>query len=521
MKFTRSSGIILHPSSLPGPDGIGDLGPEAYRWVNFVKECGFGLWQMLPLGPTGYGDSPYQSFSAFAGNPFLVSPALLLEDDLLTAEDLSDRPDFPTSQVDYGPVIQWKVRLLDRAFAHYQESASPALKKELARFQESEASWLEDFALFMAIKESQGMISWDSWPKPLRNREAKALAKFRKENPEAVQRHIFRQFLFFRQWGRLHKYTNEQGIQIIGDIPIFVAFDSADAWSHRELFFMDEEGRPTFVAGVPPDYFSPTGQLWGNPIYRWEAHKETGYAWWIERIRATLKLFDIIRLDHFRGFAGYWEIPAGMPTAEVGRWAPGPGESLFIAIREALKDLPIIAEDLGEITPDVIELREKLELPGMKILQFAFQTDPNDPFLPHHYPVNCVAYTGTHDNDTSVGWYHSAPEKERDFCRRYLARSGNDIAWDMIRAVWSSLAAFTLAPMQDFLSLGNEARMNLPGRPGGNWTWRVEPEQLDEKLIQRIHEINYLYSRMLGEEVAEPGKAIKVSPKAKDMIAAG
>ncbi len=520
MKFIRSAGIILHPTSLPGPDGIGDLGPEAYRWVQFLKECGFGLWQMLPLGPTGYGDSPYQCFSAFAGNPYLVSPALLLDDDLLTASDLSDRPDFPTDHVDYGPVIQWKLTLLDRAFAHFQESASTELKRELGHFQANEAGWLDDFALFMAIKESRGMVSWDSWPKPLRNRDEQALSKFRQEHPEAIQRHIFRQWLFYRQWTRLHEYTNDQGIQIVGDIPIFVAFDSADAWSHRELFFMEKDGSPTFVAGVPPDYFSPTGQLWGNPIYRWDVHKNTGYAWWIDRLKATLKLVDIIRLDHFRGFAGYWEIPAGMPTAEVGRWAPGPGESLFVALREALHDLPIIAEDLGEITPDVIELRETLGLPGMKILQFAFQTDPNDPFLPHNYPRNCVAYTGTHDNDTSVGWYHSAPEKEADFCRRYLARSGEDIAWDMIRAIWQSVATFGIAPMQDFLGLGNEARMNLPGRPGGNWTWRVEPEQLTEQLVEHIHEVNFLYSRMLGQEYAEPGMGIKVSPKAKDMVGA-
>ncbi|RPJ40236.1 MAG: 4-alpha-glucanotransferase, partial [Chloroflexi bacterium] len=277
MKFTRSSGIILHPTSLPGPDGIGDLGPEAYRWVSFLKGCGFGLWQMLPLSPTGYGDSPYQSFSAFAGNPYLVSPALLLEDDLLTADDLSDRPEFPTGRVDFGPVIQWKLKLLDRAFAHFRGSGSAELKRELAHFQASEAHWLDDFALFMAIKEAQGMVSWDNWPKPLRNRDKKALEAFQAENPDAVERHIFRQFLFFRQWSRLHEYTNAQGIKIIGDIPIFVAFDSADAWSHRELFFMDKEGKPTFVAGVPPDYFSPTGQLWGNPIYRWDVHQSSGY----------------------------------------------------------------------------------------------------------------------------------------------------------------------------------------------------------------------------------------------------
>ena len=519
MKFNRSSGIILHPTSLPGPDGIGDLGPEAYRWVNFLKESGVGLWQVLPLGPTGYGDSPYQAFSAFAGNPYLVSPTLLLDDDLLTADDLSDRPEFPTDRVDYGPVIQWKLTLLDRAFANFTKSASDELKIELTQFLATEASWLNDFALFMAIKESQGGVSWENWPRPLRTRDAKALQAFREQNPEAIQRHMFRQFLFFRQWQKLHDYTNEQGITILGDIPIFVAYDSADAWANPDLFYMDKEGKPTFVAGVPPDYFSPTGQLWGNPIYKWETHHKTGYAWWIERIRQTLKLFDVLRIDHFRGFAGYWEIPAGMPTAEVGRWAPGPGAALFEAIRGALGGLPIIAEDLGEITPDVIELRESLGLPGMKILQFAFQNDPADPFLPHNYPRNCVAYTGTHDNDTTVGWYAAAPEPERDLVRRYLARSGNDISWDFIRAVWSSVAMYAMAPMQDLLALDTSGRMNLPGRPGGNWTWRLDSEMLTEALAARMRETNFLYSRLLGEEnPVDPSRGIKVSPKAKDMV---
>jgi 4-alpha-glucanotransferase len=518
MKFTRSSGIILHPTSLPGPDGIGDLGPEAYRWVNFLRDSGFGLWQVLPLSPTGYGDSPYQSFSAFAGNPYLVSPTMLLDDDLLSANDLADRPNFPSDKVDYGPVIQWKLKLLDRAYNNFKKSASDELQIAMARFQLNETSWLPDFALFMAIKEALGGGSWDHWPKPLRSRDPQALEDFRAKNPESIQRHIFRQFLFYRQWEKLHEYTNAQGIQIIGDIPIFVAYDSADAWSHPEMFFMDEEGKPIVVAGVPPDYFSPTGQLWGNPIYRWDVHEQTGYAWWIQRIRQTLKLFDFIRLDHFRGFAGYWEIPAGSPTAETGHWVPGPGAGLFVAIREAFGGLPIIAEDLGEITPDVIELRESLELPGMKVLQFAFQKDPFDPFLPHNYPRNCVAYTGTHDNDTTVGWFRSAPDKERDLARRYLARSGDDIAWDCIRIVWSSIARFTLAPMQDFLSLGNEARMNLPGRAGGNWQWRVDADSLTESLSTRIHEMNYLYSRLLGEDnEIDPLKSIKVTTKATEL----
>ncbi len=518
MKFIRSAGIILHPSSLPGPDGIGDLGPEAYRWIQFLKQAGCRLWQVLPLSPTGYADSPYQAFSAFAGNPYLISPALLLEDDLLAPDDLRDRPEFPVDKVDYGPVIQWKLTLLDRAFQRFQNHPSQELKREFNQFQAREAHWLHDFAVFMAIKESQGMVSWKDWPKPLRTRDEKALLEFQQQNPKAIERITFYQFLFFRQWDALHRHANQHGIQIIGDIPIFVAYDSADAWSHLELFYMDEEGRPVFVAGVPPDYFSPTGQLWGNPIYKWDVHKASGYAWWIERLRATLKLFDIVRLDHFRGFAGYWEIPAEMTTAEIGRWAPGPGMDFFEAIRTDLSDLPIIAEDLGEITQDVIDLREGLGLPGMKILQFAFQNDANDPFLPHNYPRHCVAYTGTHDNDTTLGWYRSAPEREKDFARRYLARSGDDITWDFIRSVWSSVAAFAIAPMQDFLNLGTEARMNLPGTTGGNWSWRVSAETLSaEWLIRRIRETNALYSRVLGEEVEDPTNVIKVSPKAKDL----
>jgi 4-alpha-glucanotransferase len=499
MKYVRSAGIILHPTSLPGPDGIGDIGPEAYRWVNFLAEVGCSLWQVLPLGPTGYGDSPYQCFSAFAGNPYLISPALLYEDGLLTRSDLADRPVFSNDKVDYGPVIQWKLKVVDRAFHHFKKSASSELQLQLKEFTISQANWLEDFALFMAIKEANDGVSWKDWPKPLRSREKQALDEFRRDNPEAIQRHILRQFLFFKQWTALHKYTNDKGIKILGDVPIFVAYDSADAWSHPELFYLDKNGNPTVVAGVPPDYFSKTGQLWGNPIYRWDVHKTGGYAWWIQRIQATLQTVDVIRLDHFRGFAGYWEVPAKKRTAEIGRWMPGPGASFFEAIAKALGGLPIIAEDLGKITPDVVELRDQFNLPGMKLLQFAFSTDSSDPFLPHNYPVNCVAYTGTHDNDTSHGWYQTAPEGERDFCRRYLARSGDDISWDMIRVVWSSVAMMTLAPIQDFLSLGTEARMNLPGTTGNNWSWRMLATTMQDKgLISRIKETNFLYYRTAG-----------------------
>ncbi len=511
MSYERLAGILLHPTSLPGPDGIGDLGPESYRWIDFLSATGCGLWQILPLGPTGFGDSPYQCFSAFAGNPYLVSPALLLDDGLLTRADPTDRPSFPSERVDYGPVIQWKLTLLDRAFARLQTPALAALRIAFEQFCTEEDYWLRDYALFMTLKDEYGGLPWNQWPQPLRQRQPQALESFWQQRQEPISRHCFRQFLFFRQWKALRAVANRRGIRIIGDIPIFVAADSADAWSHPELFYFDAAGQPKVVAGVPPDYFSATGQLWGNPLYNWRAHRRSGYAWWIERFKATLNLVDIIRLDHFRGFAGYWEIPAGKPTAEVGRWVTGPGADFFTAIQQALHGLPLIAEDLGEITSDVIELRERFHLPGMKVFQFAFASDADDPFLPHNYPTNCVAYTGTHDNDTTIGWYQTAPEVERDFCRRYLARSGQDVAWDMIRGVWSSVAAMTLAPMQDFLRLGGEARMNFPGRPSGNWTWRLSPNALSPELGNQIRELNHLYGRNAAEKkTPTPPKAIKM-----------
>jgi 4-alpha-glucanotransferase len=508
MKYKRSSGILLHPTSLPGPNGIGDLGPEAYHWLQFLKDSGCSLWQVLPLGPTGYGDSPYQCFSAFAGNPYLISPTLLLDQGLLDRPDLADRPHFPEHQVNYGEVIQWKLTLLDRAYAHFNQHADASLKQAYQEFQSSEKEWLDDFSTFMAIKETYGGVAWNNWPKPLRTRESSALAKFRQENFELIQRHIFRQFLFFQQWNELHKFARQNGLTIVGDVPIFIAYDSADAWSNPELFYISEDGQPQFVAGVPPDYFSRTGQLWGNPLYRWDVHKNTGFSWWIKRMRSALQLFDVIRLDHFRGFAGYWEVPAGNPTAEFGRWVPGPGADLFNAINQAFGDLPIIAEDLGEITPDVIQLREKFHLPGMKIFQFAFSADPTDPFLPQNYSQNCVAYTGTHDNDTALGWYKSAPEIERKFCLRYLNRNGDDISWDMIRAVWSSVAVMTLAPLQDFLKMDTDARMNYPGRPSGNWGYRFTSSAFTDELKQKIYEINYLYARLPDNKI-KPDKILK------------
>jgi 4-alpha-glucanotransferase len=489
------SGILLHPSSLPGPDGIGDIGPEAYEWVNFLVQSGCNLWQLLPLGPTGYGDSPYQCFSAFAGNPFLISSTLLIDEGLLLLEDLQDRPDFSTESVDFGPVIQWKLKLLDRAYNNFVQKQPEEITEKFQQFINQEKDWLFDFALFMAIKEVNGGLSWDYWDDGLRKRDRKALKNFQDENKTLIESHMFKQFLFFTQWTGLKNYANDQGIKIIGDIPIFISFDSSDAWSNPELFYFDEDFKPTVVAGVPPDYFSATGQLWGNPLYRWEVHKQDRYKWWLKRINSTLKLFDFIRLDHFRGFVNYWEVPAGNETAEIGQWLPGPGADFFEVMQNELGVLPIIAEDLGEISTDVYKLRDQFDLPGMKILQFAFSSDPEDPFLPHNYPVNCVAYTGTHDNDTVLGWYQSAPVEEKDFCRRYLARSGENISWDLIRAVWSSVAKITIAPLQDFLGLGTEARMNYPGRPSGNWSWRVLSHQINSELAQRINEINFLYSR--------------------------
>ena len=504
MRFKRSSGVILHPSSLPGTYGIGDLGKQAHRWLDFLAGCRCGLWQILPLGPTGYGDSPYQCFSAFAGNPYLISPEALSEAGLLQSEDLEDIPDFPQTYIDYGRVIPWKLNLLDMAFASFEKKSSGEIYKSYEQFIQEQASWLNDFTLFMALKEAHQGAAWTSWQPELRDRDPHALSQAVKHLDVNIRRQAFRQFIFFRQWKTLRKRAEELEIRIIGDIPIFVAHDSADVWANPELFYLKEDGLPRVVAGVPPDYFSPTGQLWGNPLYRWRVHKSTAYNWWQQRIRSTLEMVDIIRLDHFRGFAGYWEVRGKAKTAEIGRWVRGPGKEIFQVIRRSLGELPIIAEDLGVITADVEKLRDDLGYPGMKILQFSFEGNPKDPFLPHNYPGNCVVYTGTHDNDTARGWYERVSEEKRDFCRRYLNSDGSDVAWDMIRAAWASVAAMAIAPMQDFLNLGNAARMNYPGNPSGNWAWRMPEESMDEELQERIRELNYLYDRGssdLGQEL--------------------
>jgi 4-alpha-glucanotransferase len=496
--FSRAGGILLHPSSLPGPYGIGDLGPQAYKFVDWLESTGCRLWQVLPLGPTGYGDSPYQCFSAFAGNPYLISFETLMEEGLLSKDDAAAMPAFNPLSVDYGALIPWKLDLLQKAFSHLPSSAK-TIQHEFEQFCVDNASWLDDFALFMSLKEANGGGAWSGWERSLRKREPAAMEKARTDHQDDILRHSFYQFLFFRQWNTLRAYANERDIKIIGDIPIFIAYDSADAWANPELFFLDEKSLPTVVAGVPPDYFSKTGQLWGNPLYRWDVHKESGYAWWLERFRSVLNFVDVVRLDHFRGFAGYYEIPYGAPTAETGQWMTGPGKDFFRTVSHEFSGngnvtLPIIAEDLGVITSDVIELREEFNLPGMKILQFGF-TGPENPFLPHNYPANCVAYTGTHDNDTAIGWFESAPPEERKFALRYLNSDGSDFAWDLIRGVWSSVAVYAIAPMQDVLRLGTEARMNYPSRLGGNWEWRMTGDDLSEALAKRLQEFNELYLR--------------------------
>ncbi|MCC7361371.1 MAG: 4-alpha-glucanotransferase [Anaerolineales bacterium] len=490
----RGSGLLLHPTSLPGRYGIGDLGPAAYAWVDALARAQQKWWQVLPLGPTGYGDSPYQCFSAFAGNPYLISPEELVQLGLVRPAE-ADTRQFPADQVDFGPVIDYKTWLMGRAWAAFKGGAASGLRADFDAFRAAEVAWLDDFAFFMALKAQQGGGAWLAWPAPLRQREPAALTQARAALGDAIAQVQFQQFLFFRAWRALKAYANHQGLRLIGDLPIFVSSDSADVWAHPELFQLDADRRPVAVAGVPPDYFSATGQLWGNPLYDWAALQRTGYAWWIERFRAALQQVDLVRLDHFRGFEAYWRIPAGLPTAEVGEWVPGPQGDLLAAVQAGLGSLPIIAEDLGVITPAVEALRDGFGLPGMKILQFAFGGATEDRFLPHTYDKNCVVYTGTHDNDTTLGWYTAATAGERDFVRRYLARDGRDIAWDLIRLAWASVANLAVAPLQDVLSLGTAARMNLPGRLGDNWSWRFRAGQLTPSLLDQLADLTTVYAR--------------------------
>jgi 4-alpha-glucanotransferase len=511
MDLIRSSGILLHPTSFPGPHGIGELGKHAYDFIDYLVEAKQSLWQVLPLGPTGYGDSPYASFSSFAGNPYLINLTDLVEAGDLAPADLADLPDFPLDHIDYGWLIDWKVPLLEKAALNFLTGAEASRKADFDAFCAENADWLEDYALFMAVKELYdqkareenvfGAMWSNYWDKDIALRRPKAVARWKKERAEAISIRKVWQYYFFRQWTALRQYANDHGIKIIGDIPIFVAPDSVDVWANRELFHLDEEGQPTVVAGVPPDYFSETGQLWGNPLYDWEAMAEQGFQWWINRIQATLRQVDIIRIDHFRGFEAYWEVPAGEETAIKGQWVKAPGKELFETVKEALGELPILAEDLGVITPEVEALRDRFGFPGMKVLQFAFDAkeagnlNPTNDFLPHNHSFRSVVYTGTHDNDTTQGWYSERSAEERDLIRRYLSRDDHDVVWDFIRLAMASVACYAVIPLQDVFNLGSDARMNRPAILGGNWTWRYRPQALNAWSSSRLREMVNLYGR--------------------------
>ena len=495
--FERSSGILFHPTSLPGKYGIGTLGKEAYAFIDFLKKSRQKLWQIFPLGPTGYGDSPYQSFSSFAGNPYLIDFDLLIEAHLLSEEDLRDVFFGDNEEyIDYGAIYNQKYPLLRRAYENFKSSDNHEMRENLEHFKRENASWLNDYSLYISLKNHFNGLPWNEWAHDIKNREHGAMEHYRNELADDIEYHNFIQFLFFKQWGDVKRYANENGIKIIGDIPIFVAADSSDAWANPEIFLFDEERKPVKVAGVPPDYFSATGQLWGNPLYNWQKLKESNYSWWVERVRANLSTCDIIRIDHFRGFEAYWAVPYGDDTAINGQWEPGPGIDLFNAIKSQLGELPIIAEDLGLMTQGVIDLREATGFPGMKILGFAFDSGEENDYLPHTYTKNCVVYTGTHDNDTLIGWFQKAKEEDRQFARDYLnSRSDDEIHWDAIRGAWSSVANMAISPVQDFLGLGSEARINTPGVAAGNWQWRLKHGVLTDELAERIAKLTKVYSR--------------------------
>jgi 4-alpha-glucanotransferase len=498
VNFPRASGILLHPTSLPGEFGIGDLGDEALSFIEFLSSSSQSYWQVLPLGPTGYGDSPYQCFSAFAGNTLLISPHRLVQTALLSNTDLQSHPAFVAERVQYGPVHDFKKLLLKKAYDNFQSSTDADLRKGFADFCAQAASWLDDYALFRALKDAHDGRAWNTWESGLVKREAGALEKAGAKLRDEVNAQKFYQYLFFRQWSEIKAVCRERGIKIIGDMPLFVAHDSADVWTNQQLFKLDEYGRSLFVAGVPPDFFSKTGQLWGNPIYDWERMREDGFKWWIERMRAMLAMFDIVRLDHFRGFAAAWEVPGGDQTAEHGAWVNAPGRELFGALKAALGELSVIAEDLGEITPDVEALRAEFDFPGMRVLQFAFGGDAHNLHLPHNYASNFIAYTGTHDNPTARSWFDSLDERTREHCLKYLGSDGKEINWDMMRATFSSVADTAITPLQDVLGLGREGLMNIPATTDGNWSWRFRAGNLTGKLAERLREMCGLYGRTAG-----------------------
>ena len=507
MAETRASGILLHPTSLPGPFGIGDLGPEAYKFIDFLADTEQSLWQILPLGHTSYGNSPYMCLSAFGGNPYLISLERLVDEGLLDSADIEKPPDFPKNRVDYGWAIKHKMPLLAKSFKKFKETYATRYPEDFYVFSETNAFWLEDYALFTSLKEAHNGQVWTKWEEGASTRQLDALVQWRNKLAENMEFWKYVQYQFFKQWLALKDYCHEKGIQIIGDIPVYVAHDSAEVWAHRRQFHLDEQGNPLVVAGVPPDYFSATGQRWGNPIYRWDMMAQRDYRWWTDRFRTNFILVDMVRLDHFRGFQAYWEIPATEPTAVRGRWVKGPGIALFNAVKAVLGDVQMIAEDLGIITEEIDTLREQLGLPGMRILQMAFGNDPKAPeYRPHNHIVNCAVYTATHDHNTTVGWFTANPgtqttqtaeevEEEREYALKYLGTDGSEIHWGFIRLALSSVARIAIFPLQDLLGLGTEARMNLPGTTQGNWEWRFSSDMLTPTIGRRLRELTRVYDR--------------------------
>lgn len=498
MKYKRAAGILLHPTSLPGRFGIGDLGPNSFRFIDFLEAAGQTLWQVFPLGPTGYGDSPYQCFSAFAGNPLLISPESLFEEELLDELHISNVPSFDNTNIDFGMVIEYKGQLLKKAFHVFKKKRGKDVKEAFEEFCTEQAEWLDDYSLFMAVKDFHGGELWTQWNEDIALRKKGAVSKWTQKLEDDVMYHKFLQFKFFSQWKKVKEYANSKNIKIIGDLPIFIAYDSADLWANKNLFSVDETGKLLTVAGVPPDYFSKTGQLWGNPLYRWDEMEKDEFLWWRKRISSLLELVDIIRIDHFRGFEAYWEIPGDAPTAETGEWVKAPGHKFFATVQKYLGDVPIIAEDLGVITKEVVELRDAFDFPGIKIMQFAFGTGMEKKFLPHNYIQNCVVHTGSHDNDTTRGYFDSAKTQDNDiysFAQKYLNYQGNDIVFELIRTAYASVANMAIIPMQDVLNLGTEARMNFPGKLGGNWCWRFKWSQVSPDLARIYKQLTELYER--------------------------